>query len=165
MRQWVAEGRFREDLYARINMWSFALPGLAQRKEDITPNVDYELQRFSRESQTQIRFDKEAREGYLAFACSSRALWRGNFRELSASVARMATLAEQGRITLDLVLEEISRLQTDWQTDVRSLQLTWKSICLTSGNWKRCWRLSPQRIVVRSRTRAVCRFTAQKSQS
>ncbi|WFC82880.1 RNA repair transcriptional activator RtcR [Enterobacter quasiroggenkampii] len=118
MRQWVAEGRFREDLYARINMWSFALPGLAQRKEDITPNVDYELQRFSRESQTQIRFDKEAREGYLAFACSSRALWRGNFRELSASVARMATLAERGRITQDLVLEEISRLQTDWQTDV-----------------------------------------------
>ena len=118
MRQWVAEGRFREDLYARINMWSFALPGLAQRKEDITPNVDYELQRFSRESQTQIRFDKEAREGYLTFACSSRALWRGNFRELSASVARMATLAERGRITQDLVLEEISRLQTDWQTDM-----------------------------------------------
>lgn len=117
MRQWVAEGRFREDLYARMNMWSFALPGLAQRKEDITPNVDYELQRYSRECQTQIRFDKEARECYLAFASSGRALWRGNFRELSASVARMATLAERGRITQELVLEEISRLQSDWQTD------------------------------------------------
>jgi len=115
MRQWVAEGRFREDLYARINMWSFALPGLAQRREDIAPNVDYELQRFATEAQSQVRFDKEARERYLRFADSPQALWRGNFRELGSSVARMATLAEQGRITLALVEEEIARLLSDWQ--------------------------------------------------
>ncbi|WNY89059.1 RNA repair transcriptional activator RtcR [Leclercia adecarboxylata] len=115
MRQWVAEGRFREDLYARINMWSFALPGLAQRREDIAPNVEYELQRFAAEAQSQVRFDKEARERYLRFADSPQALWRGNFRELGSSVARMATLAEQGRITLALVEEEIARLLSDWQ--------------------------------------------------
>ncbi|MDL4615887.1 RNA repair transcriptional activator RtcR [Citrobacter amalonaticus] len=114
MPQWVAEGRFREDLYARINMWRFALPGLAQRREDIAPNVEYELQRFSRNRQNQIRFDKEARERYLTFACSPQAQWRGNFRELSSSVARMATLAEQGRITLTLVDEEIALLQESW---------------------------------------------------
>ncbi|EMP6171478.1 RNA repair transcriptional activator RtcR [Citrobacter amalonaticus] len=114
MPQWVAEGRFREDLYARINMWRFALPGLAQRREDIAPNVEYELQRFSRSRQNQIRFDKEARERYLAFACSPQAQWRGNFRELSSSVARMATLAEQGRITQALVDEEIALLQESW---------------------------------------------------
>lgn len=114
MPQWVAEGRFREDLYARINMWRFALPGLAQRREDIAPNVEYELQRFSRSRQNQIRFDKEARERYLTFACSPQAQWRGNFRELSSSVARMATLAEQGRITLTLVDEEIALLQESW---------------------------------------------------
>ncbi|CAI9391894.1 MULTISPECIES: RNA repair transcriptional activator RtcR [Citrobacter] len=114
MPQWVAEGRFREDLYARINMWRFALPGLAQRREDIAPNVEYELQRFSRSRQNQIRFDKEARERYLAFACSPQAQWRGNFRELSSSVARMATLAEQGRITPALVEEEIALLQESW---------------------------------------------------
>ncbi|HAT6803866.1 TPA: AAA family ATPase [Citrobacter freundii] len=114
MPQWVAEGRFREDLYARINMWRFALPGLAQRREDIAPNVEYELQRFSRSRQTQIRFDKEARERYLTFACSPQAQWRGNFRELSSSVARMATLAEQGRITLTLIDEEIALLQESW---------------------------------------------------
>ncbi|EHK0945493.1 RNA repair transcriptional activator RtcR [Citrobacter farmeri] len=114
MSQWVAEGRFREDLYARINMWRFPLPGLAQRREDIAPNVEYELQRFSRSRQNQIRFDKEARERYLAFACSLQAQWRGNFRELSSSVARMATLAEQGRITLALVEEEIALLQESW---------------------------------------------------
>lgn len=115
MQQWVAEGRFREDLYARINMWSFALPGLAQRREDIAPNIEYELHRFSSRKQMQIRFDKEARACYLEFACSPQAQWRGNFRELSSSIARMATLAEQGRITLSLVEEEIALLKESWQ--------------------------------------------------
>lgn len=123
MRQWVAEGRFREDLFARINMWSFALPGLAQRREDIAPNVEYELQRFAAEAQSQVRFDKEARERYLRFADSPQALWRGNFRELGSSVARMATLADQGRITLALVEEEIARLQTNWQTATPSVAM------------------------------------------
>ena len=120
MQQWEAEGRFREDLYARINMWRFTLPGLAERREDIAPNIEYELQRFSSLKQTQIRFDKEARERYLAFACSAQAQWRGNFRELSSSIARMATLAEQGRITLALVEEEILLLRESWQIAVSS---------------------------------------------
>ncbi|MBP2199918.1 RNA repair transcriptional activator RtcR [Pantoea cypripedii] len=117
MHQWVREGRFREDLYARINMWSYRLPGLAERREDIEPNVDYELQRFMRNQRSQVRFDRDARTHYLRFANSGGATWRGNFRELSASVARMATLAENGRITLALVDEEIARLQANWHTE------------------------------------------------
>lgn len=110
----VSEGLFREDLYARINMWTFALPGLAQRREDIEPNVDYELAKYSRDQQTRVRFDTDARQHYLAFACSPAALWRGNFRELSASVTRMATFAENGRITSALVQEETERLKSQW---------------------------------------------------
>ncbi|WP_370635133.1 RNA repair transcriptional activator RtcR [Pantoea sp. DY-15] len=117
MRQWVSEGRFREDLYARINMWTFRLPGLAERREDIEPNVEYELQQFMRSQQSQVRFDKDARIRYLGFACSGDAAWRGNFRELGASVARMATLAENGRITMLLVNEEIGRLQASWHPE------------------------------------------------
>ena len=45
LRTEVAAGRFREDLFARINLWSYVLPGLAQRPEDIEPNVDHLLQR------------------------------------------------------------------------------------------------------------------------
>jgi transcriptional regulatory protein RtcR len=114
LRQWVAEGRFREDLYARINLWTFSLPGLALRPEDIEPNLDFELERFAREQGEQVRFNVEARRRYLAFASSAQARWPGNFRELSASITRMATLAHAGRITEDNVIEEVTRLGETW---------------------------------------------------
>lgn len=114
LRRWVAEGRFREDLYARINLWTFDLPGLAARPEDIEPNLDFELERFAREQGEQVRFNVEAKRRYLAFAGSPEARWAGNFRELTASVTRMATLAEAGRITEDNVREEIERLRATW---------------------------------------------------
>ena len=96
LRQMVAAGTFREDLYARINLWTYELPGLAERREDIEPNLEFELDRFGREQGEQVRFNVEAKRRYLAFATSPRAAWAGNFRELSASVTRMATLADAG---------------------------------------------------------------------
>ncbi|QXH52124.1 RNA repair transcriptional activator RtcR [Pseudomonas fakonensis] len=114
LRAKVAEGSFREDLFARINLWTFALPGLAQRREDIEPNLDFELQRHAREQNRQVRFNLEAKRRYLAFAHASEARWAGNFRELSASVTRMATLADSGRIDEALVEEEIGRLRHAW---------------------------------------------------
>ncbi len=47
LRKEVASGKFRADLFARINLWCFELPGLAERREDIEPNLDYELNRFA----------------------------------------------------------------------------------------------------------------------
>lgn len=112
--QWVAEGKFREDLFARINLWTFALPGLAERREDIEPNLDFELNRLAQEQQQLLRFNHEARRRWLDFATSPAARWPGNFRELSASITRMATLAEAGRITEAQVAEEITHLQQHW---------------------------------------------------
>ena len=114
LRARVAEGLFREDLYARINLWTFDLPGLAGRREDIEPNIDFELQRHAREQGRLVRFNLEARRRYLAFASSSEAAWQGNFRELSASITRMATLADSGRIDEEQVREEIERLRRAW---------------------------------------------------
>ena len=111
----VASGRFREDLFARINLWSYQLPGLAQRREDIAPNIDHQLILAAQELGRQVRFSTEARAAYLDFAQSPQALWRGNFRDLAASVTRLATLAEQGRISLPLVQAEIERLRWLWQ--------------------------------------------------
>ena len=111
----VAHGRFREDLFARINLWSYTLPGLAQRPEDIEPNVEHQLSRVVAQTGRVVRFNAEAKTRYLQFAKSANALWSGNFRDLSASVTRMATLADGGRISTDLVDAEIQRLQWLWQ--------------------------------------------------
>ena len=111
----VAAGRFREDLYARINLWSYELPGLKDRPEDLEPNLEYLLAQFSAEHGHQVRLNKEAREDYLEFAMSAQAAWSGNFRDLSASVTRMATLADSGRITKDVANDELARLRKLWR--------------------------------------------------
>lgn len=111
----VAEGRFREDLYARINLWTYTLPGLAQRPEDLEPNVDHLLARAAVETGQSVRFTAEAKAAYLRFAQSGEALWTGNFRDLSASVTRLATLADGGRISAGLVDAELQRLRWLWQ--------------------------------------------------
>jgi transcriptional regulatory protein RtcR len=111
----VAQGRFREDLFARINLWAYTLPGLAQRTEDIEPNMDQLLARFGAEAGRAVRFSAEAKTKYLQFARSAEALWSGNFRDLLSSVTRMATLADGGRISTALVDAEIQRLRWLWQ--------------------------------------------------
>ncbi len=114
LRERVAEGAFREDLLARVNLWSFSLPGLAQRRADIAPNLDYELDRWSQRFGERVMMNKEARERYMAFAKAPSSSWKGNFRDLNASVTRMATLAGGGRIGLEQVRGEIVRLEHDW---------------------------------------------------
>ncbi|MBT9528004.1 MAG: sigma 54-interacting transcriptional regulator [Rhizobacter sp.] len=117
LRREVAQGRFRDDLFARINLWTYDLPSLAQRPEDIEPNVEHLLARSVAETGRAVRFSAEARAQYLKFAQSSEALWSANFRDLGASVTRLATLAEGGRISTELVAAEIKRLCWMWQRD------------------------------------------------
>ena len=114
--QAVSQGRFRDDLYARLNLWTFALPGLADRREDIAPNLDYELDRFAEREGTRVTFNREARDRYLAFAATPDARWTGNFRDLAASVTRMATFSPEGRIDQFCVDAEIARLKRLWST-------------------------------------------------
>ena len=115
LRSAVHAGRFREDLLARIDLWTFTLPGLAQRREDIEPNLDYELDRFARDSGRRVTMNHEARERFLSFAQAPESTWSANFRDLGSAVIRMATLASSGRIDESLVREEIARLQAQWQ--------------------------------------------------
>jgi transcriptional regulatory protein RtcR len=117
LRAEVAAGRFREDLFARINLWTYTLPSLAQRREDIEPNIDHQLTLASQDLGKQVRFTTEARGDYLRFAQSSEAVWSGNFRDLSASITRLATLGEHARIGAALVAAEITRLRWQWEGD------------------------------------------------
>ncbi|MFY9260344.1 MAG: RNA repair transcriptional activator RtcR [Gallionella sp.] len=112
----VLQGRFREDLLARINLWTYELPSLKNRLEDLEPNIEHELHQFTLKAGHKVNFNKAARAAYLAFANSVAALWRANFRDLNSSITRMATLATGGRITEEIVAEEIVRLQKGWSS-------------------------------------------------
>ena len=68
LRQAVADGEFRADLFARLNTWTFFLPSLKDRIEDLPANIDYELARLGSEQQYQYRFEPEARAHLEAFA-------------------------------------------------------------------------------------------------
>ena len=111
----VAKGEFREDLLARINMWSYTLPGLKDRREDIEPNLNYELTKFSSRNNRKMTLNAEARKAYLNYALSSEARWAANFRDLAASVTRLCTFADGSRIQLESVEREIERLQKGWR--------------------------------------------------
>lgn len=110
----VADGRFREDLLHRIDLWTFHLPALRERLEDLEPNLDYELARFETEHGRRVAFAPDARRLFLRFATSREALWPGNFRELSGTVERLSTLARAGIIDRGAVEEEIRARRSAW---------------------------------------------------
>jgi transcriptional regulatory protein RtcR len=110
LRARVAQGKFREDLLARIDTWTFRLPALHERPEDIAPNLEFELALASRSLSVNVTMSRQAKELFLALA--STWMWPGNFRDLSAAVTRMATLAPGGRIDEASVMVEMERLKS-----------------------------------------------------
>ena len=105
----VRAGRFREDLLARLALWTFHVPPLRERPEDIEPNLDYEIERLSAELGVRVSFARPARDAFLRFAIG--APWPGNFRAFNAALRRMATLADGGRIDAAGVAAELARLE------------------------------------------------------
>lgn len=114
----LSSGRFREDLLARINLWSFNIPGLKNRPEDIAPNLDYELDRFAEKTGSRVSFNKEAKQKFLEFATSGDAVWSANFRDLNGAITRMCTLSPAGRINLQTAEDEIKRLKNTWESPI-----------------------------------------------
>lgn len=103
-------GKFREDLLARIDTWTFRLPALHERPEDLAPNLEFELAQASRSLSVNVTMSRQAKELFLERASSWT--WPGNFRDLSAAVTRMATLAPGGRINEAGVTAEMDRLKS-----------------------------------------------------
>jgi transcriptional regulatory protein RtcR len=110
----VRQRRFREDLLARLDVWTFALPALRERPEDIAPNVDVELERLASVRGHRVHFASEARARFLAFATT--APWPGNFRELAACLERLVTLCRSAVIDTADVEREVHRLRRAWQS-------------------------------------------------
>ncbi len=114
LRRAVQAGTFREDLLARIDLWSFRLPSLNERMEDIEPNLEFELNRHATTGGRRATFNREARKRFLKFATNPATPWRANFRDFNAALTRMATLAPGGRINSAIVSEEMERLSESW---------------------------------------------------
>ncbi len=99
----VAERRFREDLYYRLNVFPIHLPPLRERRDAITPLVDYFLRRFSKQVGKKLEgIDKDALDAMKKY------VWPGNVRELQNVIERAVILAT-GFIRLDNLPGELFR--------------------------------------------------------
>ena len=110
----VRAGQFREDLLARLSLWTFTLPALRDRREDLAPNLDYELERVSAQLGHRASMSKPARDAFLRFALGD-ATWNANFRDFGAAIRRMVTLGDGGRIDETVVEGELARLRASWR--------------------------------------------------
>ena len=98
----VREGRFREDLYYRLNVFPVKLPPLRERKEDIGSLSDYFLCKFNKNLNRGIEhIDPKARELLVNYG------WPGNIRELENLMERLVVLATGDTITLEDIPEEV----------------------------------------------------------
>jgi DNA-binding NtrC family response regulator len=98
----VRDGRFREDLYHRLNVIALKLPPLRERREDVPSLVDHFLCHFSRENNRPLgRFTREAMKLLMDYS------WPGNVRELENVVERAVVLSAHEEIDVDLLPEPI----------------------------------------------------------
>jgi transcriptional regulator with PAS, ATPase and Fis domain len=111
LRDAIARGAFRQDLYFRLNVIEIAVPPLRDRRDDILPLAESFLAK-------DIVLDASARDALLAYA------WPGNVRELQNRVTRAMLLAN-GRATLtadDLGFDESDRTALDTPLEKREIE-------------------------------------------
>lgn len=116
MGQRVAEGRLRPDLFALLSQWTFRLPPLRDRRDDLAANIAHQRAATERALGRSVGFNADATARYLRFARDPATPWVGNFRDLAASIHRLHVLAERGRVTLAMVEAEILTLTQQWQS-------------------------------------------------
>ncbi len=102
LKKLISEGRFREDLYYRLNVFEFHLPSLQERKEDIEFYFERFIAEFSRFNKKPIpEIDKNVKDVLLNYH------WPGNIRELKNVAERVSILSEKNKITVDLLPSNI----------------------------------------------------------
>jgi DNA-binding NtrC family response regulator len=98
----VREGRFREDLFHRLNVIALKLPPLRERREDVPLLLDHFLRQFSKENNRALgRFTPRALNLLMDYA------WPGNVRELENVVERAVVLSTREEIDVELLPEAI----------------------------------------------------------
>jgi DNA-binding NtrC family response regulator len=134
----VKEGRFREDLYHRLNVVPIMLPPLRERKEDISALARHFLQRFAKEVKKNLSgINDEALDKLSAYD------WPGNVRELANVIERAAVLGQGAEIAPHDLPARISAVQSEPQSDGISYrdamdayrrQLVMRALAQTQGN-------------------------------
>ena len=100
--QLVREGKFREDLYYRLNVITLEVPTLRDRREDILPMIDFFIQKYCEENDKPLyRFSSEALKILVDY------LWPGNVRELENVVERAVVLAHDEVLGRDLLPDSV----------------------------------------------------------
>jgi DNA-binding NtrC family response regulator len=107
--QLVKEGKFREDLYYRLNVINIGLPSLRERKEDIPPLVSHFFNYYSRENN---KFLDSAGKSVLEFAPEAMQIlmeynWPGNVRELENVVERAVVLATDASVPVEVLPDTV----------------------------------------------------------
>jgi DNA-binding NtrC family response regulator len=102
----IEKGRFREDLYYRLNVISFNLPPLCQRKEDIPLLCYYFLNKYAKEMNKEVKeISEEAMELLLSYD------YPGNVRELENIIARAVALTNSSKIELSHLPEDLKKFK------------------------------------------------------
>jgi DNA-binding NtrC family response regulator len=116
----VEEGRFREDLYYRLNVIRFRIPPLRERREEIPLLAEHLLCRFADElGKDRLRLSEEAMEYLLLYS------WPGNVRQLANQLHRMAALAEPGAVlTPEHLSPEIASTRRTVPVSAKALEST-----------------------------------------
>lgn len=108
----IAAGRFREDLYYRLNVVNIHVPPLRERKDDIPLLAGSFLKEFSDDNGKSVEgFDPKARAALYAYA------WPGNVRELRNCIESAVVMASGGLVTLDDLPPGVSTSASD--SDIR----------------------------------------------
>ncbi|MCK8825061.1 sigma-54-dependent Fis family transcriptional regulator [Fuchsiella alkaliacetigena] len=103
LKEMLAEGSFREDLYYRLNVVPIHIPPLRERREDIAPLVFNFLEQFNEEFGTSNKLSLEAVEALESYH------WPGNVRELENLIERLLVMAEEEEISVDYLPEHINQ--------------------------------------------------------
>jgi Nif-specific regulatory protein len=114
----VAEGRFREDLYYRLNVFPIRVPPLRDRTDDITVLLEHFLAKFSQEYGKPLRLTPRARGALVRYG------WPGNVREMENMVERLAILADGPEIGWDNLPVHVTSAPSVRSTVVQAPPLT-----------------------------------------
>ncbi|HLA04915.1 MAG TPA: sigma-54 dependent transcriptional regulator [Syntrophales bacterium] len=115
LRKLIAEGRFREDLFYRINIIALRIPALRERREDILPLVKHFVDKYNEDFHKTIReMSKEVEHFFMAYD------WPGNVRELKNVIERAMILGEGDTLLLEhLPMEIVGGNQEQIMTGLR----------------------------------------------